>query len=140
MVGKGSPGNISGCPPVGANFKAKRRRQARLDRRMGNSYYSRVLPRNKRFLMATSLKINDALKSRVDQLASQRRRSPHWIMLEAIQQYVEREEARESFRQDALRAWEQYQATGQHLTMEEADTWLAKLEAGEDAEIPPCHA
>ncbi|MCL2636484.1 MAG: CopG family ribbon-helix-helix protein [Betaproteobacteria bacterium] len=90
--------------------------------------------------MATSLKINDALKSRVDQLASQRRRSPHWIMLEAIQQYVEREEARESFRQDALRAWEQYQATGQHLTMEEADTWLAKLEAGEDAEIPPCHA
>ncbi|MGH8191325.1 MAG: CopG family ribbon-helix-helix protein, partial [Rhodanobacteraceae bacterium] len=48
--------------------------------------------------MATSLKIDDALKDRVQRLASQRRRSPHWIMLEAIQEYVEREEARESFK------------------------------------------
>lgn len=47
--------------------------------------------------MATSLKIDDTLKSRVHHLASQRRRSPHWLMLEAIQQYVEREESRESF-------------------------------------------
>ncbi len=46
--------------------------------------------------MATSLKIDDALKGRVQNLARQRRRLPHWIMLEAIQLYVEREEARES--------------------------------------------
>lgn len=89
--------------------------------------------------MATSLKIDDTLKSRVQQLASQRRRSPHWIMLEAIQQYVEREEKREAFKQDALRAWEDYQRTGLHLTLEEADAWLGKLEAGEDAELPKCH-
>ena len=89
--------------------------------------------------MATSLKIDDALKGRVQALADQRRRSAHWIMLEAIQQYVEREEAREGFKQDALRAWEAYQSNGLHLTMEEADAWLRKLEAGEDAELPPCH-
>ena len=89
--------------------------------------------------MATSLKIDDTLKGRVQQLANQRRRSPHWIMLEAIQQYVEREEKREAFKQDALRAWEDYQRTGLHLTLEEADAWLAKLEAGEDAELLKCH-
>ncbi len=89
--------------------------------------------------MATSLKIDDTLKGRVQNLANQRRRSPHWIMLEAIQQYVEREEKREAFKQDALRAWEDYQRTGLHLTLEEADAWLAKLEAGEDAELPRCH-
>lgn len=89
--------------------------------------------------MATSLKIDEALKGRVQALADQRRRSAHWIMLEAIQQYVDREEARESFRQDALRAWEAYQSNGQHLTMGEAEAWLEKLEAGEDAELPPCH-
>ena len=89
--------------------------------------------------MATSLKIDGALKGRVQALADQRRRSAHWIMLEAIQQYVEREEAREAFKQDALRAWEAYQSNGLHLTMEEADAWLEKLEAGEDAELPPCH-
>ena len=56
--------------------------------------------------MATSLKIDDTLKSRVHHLANQRRRSPHGIMLEAIQQYVEREEARERFTQEALASCE----------------------------------
>ncbi|PSO09596.1 transcriptional regulator [Sphingobium sp. AEW4] len=54
-------------------------------------------------------------------------------------QYVEREEKRETFRQDAIQAWDEYQQTGLHLTLEEADAWLAKLEAGEDAEPPKCH-
>lgn len=88
---------------------------------------------------ATSIKLDDALKGRVQQLAEVRRRSSHWIMREAIAQYVEREEKREAFRQDAIRAWDEYQKTGLHLTLEEADAWLAKLQAGEDAEPPKCH-
>lgn len=88
---------------------------------------------------ATSIKLDDALKGRVQHLAEVRRRSAHWIMREAIAQYVEREEKREAFRQDAIRAWDEYQKTGLHLTLEEADAWLAKLEAGEDAEPPKCH-
>lgn len=39
----------------------------------------------------------------------------------------------------ALAAWEQYQATGLHVTAAEADKWLAKLEAGKDAPPPTCH-
>lgn len=74
--------------------------------------------------MATSLKIDDMLKGRVQQLASQRRRSPHWIMLGAIQQYVEREEACESFKQEALASWAAYQETGRHLNGQEVRTWL----------------
>jgi predicted transcriptional regulator len=87
----------------------------------------------------TSLKLDSELKQRVQQLASARRRSAHWIMREAVEQYVSREEKREAFRQDALAAWNDYQATGLHVTAEEADAWLAKLEAGEDAEAPQCH-
>ena len=89
--------------------------------------------------MATSLKIDDALKSRVQQLASQRRRSAHWIMLEAIQQYVEREEARESFKQDALRAWEDYQRTGLHLTGQEVRAWLKTWGTDDEKAMPECH-
>lgn len=74
--------------------------------------------------MATSLKIGGGLKSRVQQLASQRRRPAHWIMLEAIQQYVDREEAQESFKQEALASWETYKETGRHLTSQEVRTWL----------------
>ncbi|MBZ9603217.1 CopG family ribbon-helix-helix protein [Phyllobacterium chamaecytisi] len=88
---------------------------------------------------ATSIKLDDELKRRVQDLADARRRTSHWIMREAIAQYIEREEKREAFKQDALRAWEGYQQSGLHLTLEEADAWLAKLEAGEDAELPKCH-
>ena len=85
----------------------------------------------------TSLKLDSDMKKRVRQLASARRRSPHWLMREAIQEYVEREERREQFRQDALRAWDHYQATGLCVTAEEADAWLAKLEAGKKT-APKC--
>ena len=91
-------------------------------------------------LSTTSLKLDSAMKERVRRLALTRRRPAHWIMREAVEQYVEREEKREQLRQDVLAAWADYQTTGLHITAEEADVWLAKLEAGKDAAIPKCHA
>jgi predicted transcriptional regulator len=87
----------------------------------------------------TSLKLDVETKERVQRLAEARRRSPHWVMREAIEQYVEREEKREQFRQHALAAWTHYQTTGLHATTEEAGAWLAKLEAGKDTAPPKCH-
>lgn len=87
----------------------------------------------------TSLKLDFELKERVQRLAQARRRSAHWILREAVEQYVGREEKREQFRAAALAAWNDYQATGLHATAEEADAWLAKLESGEDSEAPECH-
>jgi predicted transcriptional regulator len=52
---------------------------------------------------------------------------------------MEGDELRKQFRQAALDAWVDYQATGLHVTAEEADTWLAKLEADPRASIPECH-
>ena len=87
----------------------------------------------------TSLKLDKEMKDRVQRLAVVRRRSAHWIMREAIEQYMEREEKREQFRLSALAAWNDYQATGLHMTAGEADAWLAKLEDGEDVDPPECH-
>jgi len=87
----------------------------------------------------TSVKLDSDLKARIQKLASARRRTSHWIMREAVEQYVEREEKREQFRQDALAAWNHYQATGLHVTAEEADAWLEKLENGENPPTPECH-
>lgn len=89
--------------------------------------------------MATSLKIDDQLKSRVQRLAGQRRRSAHWIMLEAIEQYVEREEARESFREEAEAAWHAWQETGRHLTGQEVRAWLSTWGADDETALPECH-
>ena len=88
---------------------------------------------------ATSLKLDPAIKERVQRLASARRRTAHWILREAVEQYVEREEKREQLRQDAHAAWAHYQTTGLHAAADEADAWLAKLETGEDTPPPQCH-
>lgn len=89
--------------------------------------------------MATSVKLDEELKERVQELANLRRRSAHWIMREAIQQYVEREEASESFRQEALASWSSYQETGRHLTGQEVREWLNTWSADTDQSVPDCH-
>ncbi len=86
-----------------------------------------------------AIKIDDDIKARVKRLADARHRTAHWLMREAITQYVEREEKREAFRQHTLKAWEEYRSTGLHVTADEADTWLAELEQGKDIEPPECH-
>lgn len=88
---------------------------------------------------STTLKVEQSIKERVKRLADARHRTPHRVMLDAICEYVEREEKREAFRQDGIRAWNEYQTTGLHVTHEEAEAWLAKLEAGQDADLPVCH-
>jgi predicted transcriptional regulator len=87
-----------------------------------------------------AIKIDPEIKERLKRLADARQRTPHWLMREAIHKYVEREEKCEAMRQDAIRAWKEYQTTGLHVTREEADAWLVRLAAGEDVEPPGCHA
>ena len=74
-----------------------------------------------------SIEIDADTKRRVKRLADARRRSPRWLM-------------REAFRQSAMQAWQDFQARGLHATQREADAWLARLEAGKDAEPPECHS
>ena len=101
---------------------------------LGNTWEHRIVAAS-----TTSLKLDNKIKDRVQRLAAARRRSAHWIMCEAIEQYIEREEKREQSRQSAIAAWTDYQTTGLHVTADEADAWLAKLEDGEDVEAPECH-
>ena len=89
--------------------------------------------------MAMSVKLDDDLKQRIQRLAGQQQRSPHWIMRQAIQQYVEREEARESFRQEAIDSWEEYRTTGLHLTGDELREWLRTWGTDAETDPPACH-
>ncbi len=85
-----------------------------------------------------AVKLDAGIRERMKRLAETRRRTTHWIMKEAIQQYIEKEEKREKYRQEAIQAWEDYQLTGLHVTFEEADSWLEKLGKGQDTEPPKC--
>lgn len=86
-----------------------------------------------------SIKIDEDTKARMKRLADARHRTPHWLMREAIAQYVDREEKREAFRQDTFKAWETVRTTGLHATAEEVEAWLARLEQGHELEPPTCH-
>ena len=89
--------------------------------------------------MATSIKIDDALKNRIQHLAEIRHRSAHWIMREAIYGYINREEAKENFKNEALNSWASYQETGRHLTGQEVRSWLNTWGTSEEKEGPECH-
>ena len=86
-----------------------------------------------------SVKLDIDTRNRIESIAETRHRTAHWVMREAISQYIEREEKREAFRQDTVRAWEEYQETGLHATAEEVDEWLASWGTETERQAPVCH-
>lgn len=89
--------------------------------------------------MATSIKLDDDLKHRIQNLAEIKHRSAHWLMREAIRDYIVREEAKEQFKQEALASWKAYKETGLHLTNQEVGNWLNSWGTEQETKNPPCH-
>ena len=89
--------------------------------------------------MAVSVKLDDAMRERIQSLADSKQRSAHWVMREAIRTYVEKEEARLSFDEAALASWKDYQETGLHLTGEEVFAWMETWGTDEETDAPTCH-
>ena len=90
----------------------------------------------------TGLKPDYEVKKRISstyRCASGVAPSAHSTAIER-KEYLERKERREQFSKDALVAWDHYQTTGQHATAEDADAWLAKLQAGKKVAPPKCRA
>ena len=86
-----------------------------------------------------SVKLDSDIRTRIERLADARQRSTHWMMREAIRQYVEREEKQQSFRQDTINAWQEYQETGLHATAAEVELWLASWGTENELPAPQCH-
>lgn len=85
-----------------------------------------------------AIKIDQDTRDRVKRLAEARHRTSHWVMREAINQYVEREEKREAFRQDAINAWNEYQETGLHVNGDEVIEWLDTWGEENEKAAPVC--
>jgi len=90
-------------------------------------------------LPTVGVKIDPLMKQRLQKLAKARHRTPHWVMREAIEQYVTREEKREALHQDAMQARQEYEETGQHVTGAEAIAWLETWGTEGEKEAPRCH-
>lgn len=87
----------------------------------------------------TSLKLPPTLQARLNSLAQVRNSSMHALMIQGLEMYVEREEKRESLRQEARAAHEEYVKTGLHLRNDEVIAWMDKIIKGKKEPMPPCH-
>ena len=87
----------------------------------------------------TSIKLDKQVKQRITHLAEVRHRSSHSMMIEAINQYLEREERLEQFRDEMEDVWAEYQRTGLHATGEEVFTWMESWYTEDEKKAPVCH-
>ena len=73
------------------------------------------------------VKLDDQTRARLKKLAEARQRSPHWLMKDAINRYLDAEEQYQYEMQEDEARWQQYLDTGTHLTHEEVTSWLDEL-------------
>ena len=87
----------------------------------------------------TPVELDADLQARVQRLADARHQTADGLMREVVAHYVAQEEARAVLLHDVQAAWDGFVATGLHVTGDEAEAWMERLEAGEDVAPPECH-
>jgi predicted transcriptional regulator len=86
-----------------------------------------------------TVKLDPSDRDRIAALAAAKKRTPHYLMKEAIIEYVRREEARQNFIKAAELSFEQYKDTGLHITLDEFSAWADAVQKNPAAPIPACH-
>jgi predicted transcriptional regulator len=76
------------------------------------------------------------LRKRLQALGEAKRRTPHWLMCEAIRLYVEHEELVERGRAEARERLARYDATGEYVADEDVDGWLKTWGAPRERSAP----
>ncbi len=81
--------------------------------------------------MSTTMgvKLDDSVRERLKLLGATKDRSPHWLMKQAIQEYLAREETHEREKQEDIERWQRYTHSGEYISHEEARTRLTELAA-----------
>ena len=85
------------------------------------------------------MKVDPEMRERMKRLAERRQRTPDWLTRDAVRQYVEREEARDAFLQQARDAWQEHRQTGLQASAEEVLEWLATWGGESETAAPVCH-
>lgn len=86
-----------------------------------------------------TVKLDASDRDRIALLAIMKKRTPHYLMKEAILEYVQREEARQSFIRAADTSFEHYKETGLHITLDEFSAWVDDVQKNPDTPITACH-
>ena len=86
-----------------------------------------------------TIKLDPSDRDRIASLAIMKKRTSHYLMKEAILEYVQREEARQNFIKAADTSFEHYKETGLHITLDEFSAWVDDVQKNPDTPITACH-
>ena len=65
------------------------------------------------------VKLDPSVRPRISALAMSKKRTPHYLLKEAIREYIDREESRQNFIKVAERSYQHYKETGSHISLDE---------------------
>lgn len=86
-----------------------------------------------------SIRIRKDQKTRLIAIAEARDRTAHSLAIKALDEFIEKEEARLGYERQAVTAYENLQATGLHVTADELKEWAKSLNSAEPKPVPICH-
>lgn len=82
------------------------------------------------------IKLDENTQARLKVLAEKRKRSPHWLMRTAIEDYLEHEEQYEAEKAEDTARWEAYLVTGKAIDGDKMEKLLQDLAKGKAEEWP----
>ena len=75
------------------------------------------------------LKVDDTTRVRLQRVAAAMDRAPHWVLRQALDEYLEREERRLAEATDDAARWERFVVTGATVDGAEVNAWLERTAA-----------
>ena len=82
-----------------------------------------------------TVKLESNTKQRLKKLGQAKQRSTHWMLQQAINQYLEVEEYEEQLKQETLRRWQEVM-DGKVVSHEKVIAWLETWGTDEEVEPP----
>ena len=82
------------------------------------------------------IKLDDDTQVRLKSLAEKRKRTPHWLMRSAIEDYLNREEQYEAEKAEDMAEYENYALTGNAINNKQVTKWLEDLAQGKQKPWP----
>jgi len=86
-----------------------------------------------------TIKLDTSHRARIKSLATAKKRTPHYLMKEAIERYLVVEEAQQTILKSVDDSIAHYEATGLHITLDEVRNWAQELKVNRNAQLPACH-
>ncbi len=86
-----------------------------------------------------TVKLDQSQRDRIKSLAAYKKRTPHYLMIDAIETYIQAGEREQAILNMVDEGNDHFEQTGLHTTTHDIRTWLAAVKLNPDTPRPTCH-